>query len=145
MTLKFYSIWGWMPVLSVSVSRLPGRLVGACLGPMIVLDRSHDDDWPTIVHELEHCKQFWKRGAIVHFALYYLSHRYRLSSELDAYCAELRACSPAERGPRLDDSARALAVGYGLSIDAAACRRLLLASLTSDQPLAGLPAAKPLA
>lgn len=114
-----------MPVPVFAVPRLPGRLVGVCMGPFIVLTKDYANDWPTVVHELEHCKQFWRGGLIIHFARYYLSRRYRLRSELDAYRAELDACHPRERAGRLDDSARALATGYQLKLDTATCRKLL--------------------
>ena len=114
-----------MPVLIVP--HLPGRLVGVCLGPAVLVRCDYGDDWPTIVHELEHCKQFWRGGVLVHFLRYYLSRRYRLEAEVQAFRAELDACDAIERRRRLDDAARALATGYGLRIDTRACRRLLAA------------------
>lgn len=126
MNARIYSLGGFLPVPVFAVPRLPGRLVGVCMGPFILLTKDYANDWPTVVHELEHCKQFWRGGLIIHFARYYLSRRYRLRSELDAYRAELDACHPGERADRLDDSARALASGYQLKLDAATCRKLLL-------------------
>lgn len=128
MYARVYSLGGVLPVPLIAVRRLPGRLVGICLGPFIVVAKDYANDWPTIVHELEHCKQFWRGGLIVHFVRYYASRRYRLRCELAAYRAELEACEPNERGSRLDDSARALSSGYQLRLDTAACRRLLTAS-----------------
>lgn len=113
-----------MPV--IAVTKLPGRLVGICLGPFVVVARDYANDWPTVVHELEHCKQFWRGGLVIHFLRYYLSRPYRLRAELEAYRAELDACQPIERAVRLDESARALATGYQLRIDIDTCRTLLL-------------------
>lgn len=132
MRVRFHSIWRAVPVPVLIVSRLPGRLVGVCLGPAVLVRHDYGDDWPTIVHELEHCKQFWRGGVLVHFVRYYVSRRYRLQAELEAFRAELLACDAAERRHRLDDAARALATGYGLRLDAGACRRLLAARVEPD-------------
>ena len=43
------------------------------------LRSDHADDWPTIVHELEHCKQFWRGGALVQ-ALSYPDRRVRFEA-----------------------------------------------------------------
>lgn len=125
MNARIYSLGGLVPVPVISVRRLPGRLVGICMGPFVIVARDYANDWPTVVHELEHCKQFWRGGLVIHFARYYLSRRYRLHSELQAYRAELEACHPVERALRLDESARALSSGYQLDLDTATCRALL--------------------
>lgn len=125
MNARIYSLGGVLPVPVFSVPRLPGRLVGVCLGPFVVLARDYANDWPTVVHELEHCKQFWRGGLVIHFARYYISRNYRLRSELEAYRAELAVCQPGERQTRLEDSARALASGYQLGLDTDTCRALL--------------------
>lgn len=125
MNTKIYSLGGVLPVPVIAVPRLPGRLVGICMGPFVVLAKDYANDWPTVVHELEHCKQFWRGGLLIHFARYYFSRKYRLRAELDAYRAELDACTEVQRPSRLDDSARALSSGYQLRLDAATCRKLL--------------------
>ena len=132
MRVRFHSIWRAIPVPVLIVPNLPGRPVGICLGPAVLVRHDYGDDWPTIVHELEHCKQFWRGGAIVHFLRYYLSRAYRLKAELQAFCAELDACGVPERRSRLDDAACALSTGYGLRIDQSTCRRLLAARVTLD-------------
>jgi hypothetical protein len=119
------SIWSKVPVPVVSVKRLPGRLVGISLGAAVLVRDDYRDDWPTVVHELEHCKQFWRRGMLLHFVRYYANRNYRLDCELEAFGAELAACNSAERGHRLDDAARSLATGYRIGLDARTCRRLL--------------------
>ena len=128
MTVRWYSIWRCLPVPVVSLRRLPGRIVGLCLGPLVLVRADHVDDWPTIAHELEHCRQFWRGGTVVHMLRYLADTEYRLQAELAAYQAELDACSPEERIRRLHDSARALAHGYGLGVDPHSCRELLLSA-----------------
>jgi hypothetical protein len=141
MKLKFHSIWGALPVPVLSVHRLPGRLVGVSLGAAIIVRSDYHEDWPTIVHELEHCKQFWRGGLVVHFLRYYMSRLYRLKSELSAFGAELAACDPHEQALRLDDAARALASGYRIGLDVHACRYMLTRRLSavrqSDSAVAG--------
>lgn len=128
MTIQWHLIWRCLPVPIVAVRRLPGRIVGLCLGPLVLVRADHAHDRPTIVHELEHCKQFWRDGAVFHMARYLADPDYRLRAELAAYLAELEACDAEERIRRLHDSARALAHGYGLGVDAHSCRELLLAA-----------------
>lgn len=125
MKIRIHSIWRVVPVPVIVVRRLPGRVVGISLGPLVLVRHGYHDDWPTLVHELEHCKQFWRGGALIHLVRYLADPRYRLRTEIEAYRAELAACPPAERKGRLYDSADALAFGYGLGVDARACRRLL--------------------
>lgn len=132
MRVRFHRIWRAVPVPVLIVPHLPGRLVGVCLGPAVLVRADYGDDWPTIVHELEHCKQFWRGGIVVHFLRYYLSRSYRLAAEVQAFRAELEACDAPERGRRLDDAARALATGYRLQLDTRTCRRLLAARVSPD-------------
>jgi len=128
MRIRLHSIWRIVPVPVLVVRRLPGRIVGLCMGPFVLLRVDYADDWPTVVHELEHCKQFWRGGAVIHLYRYLSNPAYRLRAEIEAYQAELAACPPAERARRLYDSARALAHGYGLGVDIGLCQRLLLAA-----------------
>ena len=132
MKLTFERLWKVLPVPVVALDRLPGRLVGLSMGVFVVIRSDHAADRPTIVHELEHCKQFWRGGALVHMLRYYASRDYRLQVELEAFRAELDACTPAERGPRLDDAARALSSGYHVGLDVHACRLLLTCSHPSE-------------
>jgi hypothetical protein len=125
MKIRIHSIWRVIPVPVIVLRRLPGRVIGISLGPVVLLQHGYHDDWPTLVHELEHCKQFWRGGTLIHLLRYLVDPKYRLRTEVEAYRAELAACPPAERQHRLYDSAHALALGYGLAVDARACRRLL--------------------
>jgi hypothetical protein len=130
MRMRVFTIWRFLPVPVLVVPRLPGRLVGVCLGPAVLLREDYADDWPTVVHELEHCKQFWRGGAMLHFLRYTFSRGYRLDAELQAFRAELDACEDEQRRERLDDAARALATGYRLALDAKTCRRMLAARVS---------------
>ncbi len=132
MRVKFHSIWKLVPVPVFTLESMPGRLVGLCLGPIVLVREDYADDWPTIVHELTHCRQFWRGFALLHLLRYYSSRRYRLRSEVEAFRAELAVCDPGERRQRLKDSARALSSSYSLGLDADAC--LLL--LSSRRPFA---------
>ncbi|MCM5570199.1 hypothetical protein M6I34_06740 [Burkholderiaceae bacterium FT117] len=141
MKVRVYAIWRVVPVPFVILPRLPGRIAGISLGMVVLLRREYGDDWPTVVHELEHCRQFWRGGTVLHLVRYLVDPRYRLRSEVGAYRAELAACLPSERRGRLYDSAHALANGYGLGIDARSCRRLLDAGHASPAPDRALPGA----
>ena len=127
--IRFHSIWKILPVPLITLERMPGRLVGLCVGPFIVVREDYASDYPTIVHELTHCKQFWRGLALLHLIRYYGSRRYRLKAEIEAFRAELDACAPGERRQRLHESARSLASSYSLGLDTEACR-LLLSSAT---------------
>jgi hypothetical protein len=136
--IRFHSIWKILPVPVITLERMPGRLVGLCVGPFIVVREDYASDYPTIVHELTHCKQFWRGFAVLHLIRYYGSRRYRLRAELEAFRAELEACAPSERRQRLHESARSLASSYSLGLDAEACR-LLLSSTASRAERRGRP------
>jgi len=123
--IYFHSIWKVLPVPVITLERMPGRLVGLCVGPFIVVRADYASDYPTIVHELTHCKQFWRGLTLLHLIRYYGSRRYRLRAEVEAFRAELGACAPGERRKRLHESARALATSYSLGLDTEACRMLL--------------------
>lgn len=123
--IRLHSIWKFLPVPVISLERMPGRLVGLCVGPFVVVREDYASDHPTIVHELTHCKQFWRGLTVLHLIRYYGSRRYRLKAELEAFRAELDACAPAERRQRLLESARSLASSYSLGLDTEACRLLL--------------------
>jgi hypothetical protein len=125
--IRLHSIWRIIPVPVITLQRMPGRLVGLCVGPFIVVREDYASDYPTIVHELTHCKQFWRGLTVLHLIRYYGSRRYRLKSEVEAFRAELEACAPGERRQRLHESARSLASSYSLGLDTEACRLLLSA------------------
>jgi hypothetical protein len=143
MKLALARLWRVLPVPIVVMPRMPGRLVGLSLGMFIVLRADHASDRPTIVHELEHCKQFWRGWGLVHMLRYYFSRDYRLQAELQAFRAELEACGPLERPSRLEEATRALATGYRIGLGLDACR-LLLACPPADAKdrRRGLPAAQ---
>jgi hypothetical protein len=136
--IRLHSIWRIIPVPVITLQRMPGRLVGLCVGPFVVVREDYASDYPTIVHELTHCKQFWRGLTVLHLIRYYGSRRYRLKAEVEAFRAELDACAPGERRQRLHESARSLASSYSLGLDTEACRLLLSAppfqSLRRDPP-----------
>jgi hypothetical protein len=125
-------LWRVVPVPVIVLDRMPGRLVGLSMGVFVVLRADYARDRPTIVHELEHCKQFWRGGALLHMLRYYASQEYRLRVEVEAFRAELDACEADERAARLDDASRALATGYHVGLDVSSCRRLLTCSHPFD-------------
>lgn len=128
MKVRLHRIWTVLPVPVVTIASMPGRLVGLCLGPFVIVREDYAADWPTIVHELTHCKQFWRGLALLHLLRYYGSRRYRLRTEVEAFRAEIAACPASERRQRLLDSARSLSSSYSLGLDVDACRLLLEAA-----------------
>jgi len=139
--IRLHSIWKILPVPVISLERMPGRLVGLCVGPFVVVREDYACDYPTIVHELTHCKQFWRGLTVLHLVRYYGSRRYRLKAELEAFRAELEACHPSERRQRLLESARSLSSSYSLGLDTEACRLLLISPSRMPVPgEAGRPA-----
>jgi hypothetical protein len=125
MKLAFERLWRVVPVPVLVLDRMPGRLVGLSMGLFVIIRGDYAADRPTLIHELEHCKQFWRGGTLLHMLRYYLSRPYRLRMEVAAFRAELDACEAALRRGRLDDAARALATGYHIGLDVHACRLLL--------------------
>ncbi len=116
MQIQWHRSAGWPPVPFIGMTRMPKTLIGICLGPLVVIRTSALADHPTLVHELEHCKQFWRGGLVVHFLRYLLSHDYRLRAEVEAFAAEVIACEEHERPSRIQESARALALCYRLTL-----------------------------
>jgi hypothetical protein len=125
MKVALERLWRLLPVPVLVLDRMPGRLVGLSMGVFVVIRRDYADDRPTVIHELEHCKQFWRGGMVLHMLRYYASQAYRLRMEVEAFRAELDACAASSRPQRLDDAARALATGYHIGLDVHACRLLL--------------------
>jgi hypothetical protein len=82
-------LWGVIPTLVIYLPFLTKQVIGICFGPVVFIHNSYAQDESTLVHELEHCKQFWSQGLVIHFLRYCLSQSYRLSCEIEAYAAEL--------------------------------------------------------
>ena len=125
MKILLERLWKVLPVPVLAVERMPGRLIGLSMGVFVIIRSDFAADRPTVIHELEHCKQFWRGGAIIHMARYYLSRAYRLKVEVEAFRAEIAACEPHSAAARLDEAARALASGYRIDRDTEACLALL--------------------
>lgn len=105
-----------LPILLLSFSWLPGKIVGLSLGFAVLIDPRYFDDEPTIRHELIHCRQFWQNGMALHFLRYWLSEAYRLNAEVEAFREELACINEASYESRLSDFASALSESYGLRI-----------------------------
>ena len=130
MKILMERLWKVLPVPVLAVERMPGRLIGLSMGLFVIIRSDFAADRPTVIHELEHCKQFWRGGAIVHMARYYLSRAYRLKVEVEAFQAEIAACEPHNAAARLDEAARALSSGYRIERDTEACFALLTGRMT---------------
>ena len=130
MKILMERLWKVLPVPVLAVERMHGRLIGLSMGVFVIIRSDFAADRPTVIHELEHCKQFWRGGAIVHMARYYLSRAYRLKVEVEAFRAEIAACEPQNAAARLDEAARALASGYRIERDIEACVALLTGRMT---------------
>jgi hypothetical protein len=130
MKILMERLWKVLPVPVLAVERMPGRLIGLSMGVFVIIRSDFAADRPTLIHELEHCKQFWRGGAILHMARYYLSRAYRLKVEVEAFRAEIAACEPHNAAARLDEAARALSSGYRIERDIEACIALLTGRMT---------------
>jgi hypothetical protein len=122
------SVYGFIPVPVISSPWLPGRIVGLSLGFAVLVREDYANDEPTLIHELVHCKQFFRSGGLFHFLLYFGSTAYRLKTELEAYRAEISSCAADIVNSRLNESAAALAYGYRLKLSTEECKALLLLS-----------------
>jgi hypothetical protein len=130
--LSLKSIYGVIPVPIISSPWLPGRIVGLSLGFAVLVRDDYANDEPTLVHELVHCKQFFRSGGLLHFILYFASSKYRLRTEIEAYRAEIDSCEANIAVTRLEESASALAYGYRLKLSTSQCKALLeMAALKS--------------
>lgn len=143
MRLSIERLWRVVPVPVIVLDRMPGCLIGLSMGLFVIVRSDYARDRPTMIHELEHCKQFWRGGVLLHMLRYYASRAYRLRVEVEAFRAELDACEPEERAARLDDAARALATGYHIGLDASTCRRHLTCSHPFDAAWPTSPRAAP--
>ena len=143
MKLTVERLGRWLPVPVLSLDRMPGRLIGLSLGVFVVVRSDYAGDRPTIVHELEHCRQFWTGGLVVHMVRYYASQTYRLRTELEAFQAELRACPAHQFEQRLHESVRVLASCYEIGHDEHSCRQMLTSGLMIDDVAYGTPTTLP--
>jgi hypothetical protein len=58
---------------------------GATNGFIIRINNKYKNDKGLLAHELEHVKQFWTRGGIIHLLMYQFWTYYRFRCELFAY------------------------------------------------------------
>ncbi len=125
MNLRIRYIWKYLPVIIVYWRKIPFGLIGICLGPLVLITQSHLNDKPTLIHELEHCKQFWRGGLIVHFVRYWTSSTYRLNCEIDAFSVEILCYPYPLRQEKILAYANAISHAYALSISREHCSLLL--------------------
>ncbi|QYY30295.1 DUF4157 domain-containing protein [Cupriavidus pinatubonensis] len=105
----------------LTASRLiPARFDGYTVGPVVLVRPGTSE--ALLAHELTHVRQFWRTGGL-YGLLTWLSPRWRLRFELEAYRAQLAVTGPL---PTLHFAA-VLASNYDLSITQEEAYRLLTA------------------
>ena len=62
---------------------------GLAIGPLVFIRPRAKEDEGLLQHELVHVRQFWRTFGF-HLIMYPLSKKYRLKSEVEAYCASLK-------------------------------------------------------
>lgn len=68
---------------------IPNRYGAISLGFFVLIRPEYKGNTALLEHELQHCRQFW-RTLWVHAPLYFLSKRYRLYAECDAYAVQIK-------------------------------------------------------
>jgi hypothetical protein len=127
-TFRIKVAWNCVPALFIS-SPLPYRIIGICLGPVVLVRRPYLDHAPTIIHEMVHVEQFWRNGTAIHFVRYWLSKNYRLNCELEAFSREIRSLAPEAIINATTEAALSIATGYGLKISKNDAFKLLVERL----------------
>lgn len=94
---------------------IPARFAAYTIGPLVLIRPSHRWDRGLLEHELVHVGQFWRTLGLTGIG-YWLSRRYRLACEVEAYREQLRWCASPAASSRL--FARFLAEKYDLRISA---------------------------
>lgn len=92
---------------------IPARFAGYTVGPLILIRPSHRWDRGLLEHERVHVAQFWRTLGLSGIG-YWLSRRYRLACEVEAYREQLRWDSSPALAARL--FARFLSEKYDLKI-----------------------------
>lgn len=98
---------------------MPSWMDGRCLGPIVQIRPSSRNDVGLVQHELVHQRQ-WKQNPILYPLRYWLSRRWRLRYELEAYREQLKH-SPLD----VDRFAYLLAGKYRLNISQQRAKDLL--------------------
>jgi hypothetical protein len=65
-------------------------MYGEAKGPFVWIREDVKDDKGILAHELEHARQFWAWGLIIHMLLLWIP-RYRAWSERKAYTKQMQA------------------------------------------------------
>jgi len=86
-------------------------------GPVVCVHPDSRNDKGLIEHELTHSKQFFRTFGL-HAILYWISKRYRLRAEVEAYAVQLKYYdeSPQERDDRIILFGEFIAKDYNLDI-----------------------------
>lgn len=79
-----------MPYKVIYTNRfIPAIYAGRTIGPIILIRPSHKDDKGLLEHEKVHVRQFWRTLGLFGIP-YFLSKKYRLKYELEAYKEQLK-------------------------------------------------------
>jgi hypothetical protein len=115
--------FGWLPIPVFYVEDL-GGFAGKGFGFWILVLEQYRTDRGLHEHELEHCEQALLTLLVGHKLLYWLSRRYRLLAEVQAYRRQIAAYGA---GASIEFAVQFLATRYDLQITEAEARRLLTA------------------
>lgn len=86
MIIKY--VYKILPAFIIKSTNIPDKFTGWTIGNVIKIRPANIENTNIINHELEHVKQFYKTLGL-HSFLYFISKRYRLYSESEAYTAQL--------------------------------------------------------
>ena len=104
-----------LPIVFIGTNWLPKHWIATSLGLVVLIKKSHFSDWPTIAHELEHCKQSIKGLGLIHFYRYHRSPNYRLRCEAAAFAAEISCCEGNEIAHRTAKAIESIVHCYRLN------------------------------
>lgn len=82
--MKLMFVYRALPVLVFFTDNVRKGFGGTTYGPIITIRKKYKNDIGLIEHELVHSKQ-WYRTLATHGIWYWLSDRYRLKCEVEAY------------------------------------------------------------
>jgi hypothetical protein len=102
-----------------------GKFAGFTVGPLIFIRKAHRGDVGLLEHEKVHVRQFYRYWGVGMLA-YFVSQRFRLAREVEAYREQLRHPPAAQH---IDAArvhfARFIATKYRLDVTAARAEELL--------------------
>lgn len=83
-----------IPHITFYTDNLPPTSAGRAYGPVILIRKGYENDIGIMEHELEHVRQWWVHGLLIHSLMYIFSQRYRQWSEVRAYRIQLEYPHP---------------------------------------------------